>query len=106
MLRDVLVASIERGQFLFALVGLIAVIMVIKMPPADVSKLVFRLVESFENGKILGYALAVVFAMGWFWHARWQRRLVTNEIHRIGQVRSDLQRQALGKKLKSSGRRT
>jgi hypothetical protein len=106
MLRDVLVASINKGQFLLALVGLVGVIMVIKMPPADVSKLVFRLVESFENGKILGYVLALVFAVGWFWHARWQRRLITNEMHRIGQVRTELQSKALGKKLKSSGGRT
>src|SRR5262245_26218982 len=94
MLRDVFVASINRGQFLLAIVGLLLALMILKMPPEDVSKLVFRLLESIENGKILGYVLAIILAMGWFWHARWQRRMITDEMHRIGQQRTEAQSKA------------
>jgi hypothetical protein len=102
MLRDVLVASINRGQFLIAIVGIVVMIAVMKMPQADVSKLIFRLVESMENGKLLGYLLAVVLALSWFYHARWQRRLIAEEMQRIGQLRTELQSKVLGKRLKSS----
>lgn len=39
MLRDVLVASLNRGQFPMAVMGLIAVIAVCRMPPEDLSRL-------------------------------------------------------------------
>jgi hypothetical protein len=107
MLRDVFVASINRGQFLLAVVGGLAALVIVKMPGEDVSRLVFRLVESIESGKILGYVLAMVLAIGWFWHARWQRRMITEEMHRIGQQRTEAQSKAgLAKKLKSSEKRT
>jgi hypothetical protein len=35
MLRDVLVASLNRGQFPMAIMGLIVIIAVCRMPPAD-----------------------------------------------------------------------
>jgi hypothetical protein len=107
MLRDIFVASINRGQFLLAIVGGLLALVIVKMPGDDVSRLVFRLVESIESGKILGYVLAMVLAIGWFWHARWQRRMITEEMHRIGQQRTEAQSKAgLAKKLKSSEKRT
>ena len=44
-LRDVLIASIEKGQFPAALIAIIALSMIWRMPPADVGKLVFRLLD-------------------------------------------------------------
>jgi hypothetical protein len=41
MLRDILVASIGRGQFPVALLGLVALVSILKMPAADVSSLYF-----------------------------------------------------------------
>ncbi len=106
MLRDVFVASINRGQFFLAIVWFLLALMILKMPGPDVSRLVFRLVESMENGKLLGYAIAIVLAMGWFWHAHWQRRMIADEMHRIGQQRTEAQSKAgLANKLKSSGER-
>jgi hypothetical protein len=45
MLRDVLVASISYGQFPYALLGLVSLIAILKMPCGDVSRLMFGLVE-------------------------------------------------------------
>lgn len=44
-LRDVLIASIEKGQFPAALIAIIALSMIWRMAPADVGKLVFRLLD-------------------------------------------------------------
>jgi len=76
MLRDVFVASIEKGQFVPPIVGGLSALVILKMPGKDVSRLVFRLIESIESARTLGYVFAVVLATGWFWHARWQRRVI------------------------------
>lgn len=107
MLRDVFVASIEKGQFVPAIVGGLSALVILKMPGEDVSRLVFRLIESIESARILGYVFAAALATGWFWHARWQRRVIMEEMRRIGQQRTEAQSKAgLANKLKSSERRT
>lgn len=53
MLRDVFVTSINKGQFLVALIGFIVAIVILKMPPNDVSRVVFRIVDSWRVGGFL-----------------------------------------------------
>jgi hypothetical protein len=107
MLRDIFVASINRGQFLVAIAGGLSALVIVKLSSGDVSRLVFRLVESVENGKLLGYVLAVALGSGWFWHVRWQRRAITQEMRRIARQRTEAQdRAGLARKLKSSEART
>lgn len=48
MLRDVLVASLNGGQFPLAIIGLIMVIAVCRISPPDLSRLVFRLLDAAE----------------------------------------------------------
>jgi hypothetical protein len=103
MLRDVFIASINKGQFLFAIVGFVVAIMILKMPAADVSKLVFRMLDAIESAGAVGFILAIAVAGAWFWHARWQRRVIGEEMRRVCKLRTELQAQLLGKKLKSSG---
>src|SRR5258707_6633164 len=106
MLRDVLVASMNKGQFPSVLLTLIILSLIWRMPSADVGKLVFELVDGARSGWLFGYAAAGVSILGWYFHARYQRRLITGEMRRIANERSALQSQTLGKKLKSSeGRR-
>jgi hypothetical protein len=102
MMRDVLVASMNKGQFPLAIVALIFIVIIVKMPAEDVSKLMFHVVERLEQGQMIGYVLAVFFAMGWFFHARFQRRLINDEMQRISQQRTSLQARTLGKRIKSS----
>lgn len=70
MLRDVLVSSITRGQFPFALLGMVTLITILKMPSADVSRLVFRIVDLLSAGQLLGYLSAVLLLLGWMGHVR------------------------------------
>ena len=72
MLRDVLVVSIERGQFLSATLSLIAILIVLKLPAEVMSALIVRLLDSFERGCIWGYLAAAVLAASWIVH--WRRR--------------------------------
>jgi hypothetical protein len=103
--RDVLIASINKGQFPFAMLGLVLLTLIVKMPSADVSKLVFRLVDGVERGSLLGYLLSLLFLAGWYVHARYQRRVITREIGRIAAERNMLQSRNLGQqRIKSSGR--
>jgi hypothetical protein len=97
--RDVLIASMNKGQFPAALIAMFILSMIWRMPPADVSKLVFRLLDLAEERCLVGYVASVLFLFGWFFHARYQRRLITREISR---ERNQLQARELGKKLKSS----
>jgi hypothetical protein len=101
-LRDVLVASMNKGQFPAALIAMIVLSMIWRMPPADVSKLVFRLLDVAEEKSLVGYAASVLCVFGWYFHARYQRRLIAREMQRISRERNQLQARELGKKLKSS----
>lgn len=80
--RDILVASINKGQFPLAILGLVAMSLIWRMPSEDVSKLVFRIVDGLERGMLLGYGLALVAFGGWYVHARYQRRLISVELSR------------------------
>jgi len=85
-LRDVLIASLIKGQFPAALVATIVLSMIWRMPPADLSKLVSRLFDIAEQKSHVGYVASVVCLAGWFFHARYQRRLIrklqSNEVGR------------------------
>jgi len=74
--RDVLVASINKGQFLVAIVGIIFLVIVVKMPEKDVSKLAFEIVEDLKTLHLLGYALFVVTLGFWYLHAQLMRRVL------------------------------
>ena len=103
MVRDVLVTSLNKGQFPPAILGMIVMLMILKMPAEDVSKLSFQLLAGLESRSLLGYALAVLGIGGWSIHARFQRRTYTAEVDRVSNEKTHLQKQQLGKAAKSSG---
>jgi hypothetical protein len=102
MLRDVLVASMNKGQLPPVLLTLIILSLIWRMPSTDVGKLVFALVDGVKSGWLVGYIAAGASILGWYFHARYQRHLITGEMRRIANERSALQSQTLGKKLRSS----
>lgn len=102
-LRDVLIASINKGQFPFAMLGVVLLALIVKMPSEDVSELVFRLVDGAERDSLLGYLLSLFVLAGWYVHARYQRRVIAREIGRIAAERNMLQSRNLGQhRIKSS----
>jgi hypothetical protein len=101
-LRDVLIASMNKGQFPAALLAMVVLSMIWRMAPADVSKLMFRLLDVAEEERLAGYVVSVLSLFGWFFHARYQRKLINQEMQRISNERNQLQARELGKKVKSS----
>lgn len=104
MLRDVLVASINKGQFPLALSALIFIVMILKMPQRDVSALVFRLLDAAEARGVAGWIFGVIMVGVWYIHTRSLRRSCAAELDRISNERNSLQSRTLGKLVKSSER--
>jgi hypothetical protein len=104
MLRDVLIASMNKGQFPLAVVALVIIVMIVKMSSESVTALVYRLIGDLENGSLFGYILALVMAGGWFVHSRWQRKVLTNEIDRLALERDKWQAKQMKLPLGSSKR--
>ena len=88
-----------------AIMGLIVIIAVCRMPPSDLSRLVFRLLNAAEARKYMGYLLCLIIAIAWAVHSKRQRQEMTAEIQRLSEWRSQLQQIALDRPIKSSGRR-
>lgn len=85
------------------MLGLVLLTLIVKMPPEDVSKLLFRLVDGMERYSLLGYLLALLCLVGWYAHARYQRRVITGEMDRMAAERNRLQGKNLGQqRIKSS----
>ena len=53
-LRDVLIASMNKGQFPAALIAMVVLSAIWRMPPADVSKLMFRFLDVAEEEHLVG----------------------------------------------------
>jgi len=103
MCSNVLVASLNKGQFIAAIIFVLLLVCIIRMPSNDVSKLIFDIKQDFENGSIVGYAWAFFSTIGWYIQSKWQRKLMTNELRRISAERNELQTKIIGEKyIKSS----
>jgi hypothetical protein len=66
MLRDVLVASLELGRFLDAMLGFIVILLVLKLPAELIGALIVRLLDALERRCLWGYLAAAVLAVSWF----------------------------------------
>lgn len=85
------------------MLGLIVMSMIWRMPSEDVSRLVFRIVDGIESGALLGYLLAMLAIVGWYFHAKYQRRVLSVELDRVAAERNVLQTKSLGsQRIKSS----
>jgi hypothetical protein len=102
MLRDVLVKSIDKGQFLVAVLALIVIFWLWKMPSEDASRLAFDVLNKFSNGSLIGYGLTGIVSIMWFLHAKHLRRKGEEELKRVTGVRTKLQKKELGDKVVSS----
>lgn len=105
MMRDVLISSLNKGQFPIALVGLIIVIIVLRMPEDKIGELAFRILELFREMHILGWVLSAILTLGWFFNVKALRRLHTNEVTRVSDEKKDLQGRLIGKEISSSSKK-
>lgn len=100
-IRDIVIAAMNKGQLLP--LGMLGVILLAlyRMPAEDVSSLMFGLVDGTASG-LLGWIVAVLSLMGWYAHARFQRRTHADEMKRVGDEKKALHEQLLGDKAVSS----
>ena len=66
----------KQGQLPILMVGIIFLVIVVKMPEKDVSKLAFEIVQDLKTLHLLGYALFIVTLGFWYLHAQLMRRLL------------------------------
>jgi len=92
MIRDVLVQSMGKGLFLPACIFFLLLTALIRMPQEDVSKLVFETFHGIKSMYLLGYLLAIGLGLGWAFHAKFQRRVLGDEVIRIAKERTRLQK--------------
>ncbi len=71
-LRDVLLASIDKSQFPFALAAIIVLAVIWKLSPADLAHLLVRLVTFAERRSDVGYVVAIISLVGWLFHVRYK----------------------------------
>jgi len=102
MMNNVILASLSRGQLLPTLGFFAYILMVAKMPAADVTILMFSILTGLEKGWLLGYVLTIVVTSGWFFHTRLQRRGFEAEMRRMAEIRDKTQEKALPGLVESS----
>lgn len=102
MLRDVLVAGINKGQVPQVTLALVCIVIVLKMPPADVTAIVTRLFDGLRDGYYLGWFAVPILLIGWGWHSKSLRSRFTKEMQRVTTERSKVQQAGLNERIKSS----
>ena len=102
MVRDVLIASMSKGQFPLALFGLFLMLIILKMPSDQVSVLAFELINDLKSLNLIGIILCPLTLFGWFVHIRWQRRIFSSEIDRISGERNHYQQKLIDGNINSS----
>lgn len=100
--RDIGIAAVNRGQLVPFGIFVFLIVMLFKMPSEDVSKLAFEILKALKTGSLIGYGVSFFLAIGWYVHAKWQRRMLTGEIGRVGLEKSKLQANQINGTIESS----
>ena len=100
--RDIVVASINKGQLpILGLFGII-LLLIYKLDPKDIMIVIRALGVKLSHGEMLSYLLLTIVILGWYFHARYTRKYHSEEYKRIGREKSDLQNLIADRKLISS----
>jgi len=92
MITRVLQPCVSRGHApLLAFIGIIYYALS-RMSQDGVDKTVFEVVNGLKRGYFIGYLLFIVAVIGWYAHARWQRKIIDAEMRRISDERTRLQK--------------
>ena len=102
MIQNVLIASLNKGQFLLGIIGLGFIIMIVKLSPADTKIFLDSLLEAAGSWKYAGWMLGIFSTAGWFFGTKRLRTLHTKEINRISEEKKNLQQSKLNNKRLSS----
>lgn len=100
--RDVLIAALNKGQFPLACATIIVAILLCRMPSEGIEALSANLVGGLKDFSLVGWILSLCASVGWFIHARWQRRMFNDEMTRMARERNKWQEKCLEGKVTSS----
>jgi len=100
--RDVVIASMNKGQLPLLAVAAIVLFMIFKMSSDQVSEVAIRVIERFSDYSLVGWVLAGALSFFWWFHATKTRREFNSELARIGEQKSAAQQAAAGRTLQSS----
>ena len=103
--RDVLTASMTKGQLPLVIVGCILLSLIWRMSESKVDSTVDALLDGLNHFWLMGYLFFLCALLGWYFHLKHQRRLFTTEMNRVTDERNKLQEHKLGNRLQSSDRR-
>lgn len=101
-LRDIFVASINKGQFPVAILGLVLCIYCLRVAPEVLTEHGREFIKALREGYLVGYVLFAGVTGVWYIHAKKLRRKHHDELNRIAKEKTDLQQKLLGPKVKSS----
>lgn len=102
MLETVLVAAINKGQVPVVTTSLVLLVIAVRVPEENISKVFDHLFDTVVLGNFVGYALTPITLMAWFLHTKRQRRIYEREVRRVAKTRDDVQRKLLGDKFVQS----
>lgn len=105
-IRDIVVASIDKGQAPFVLVALIVLVLVSRLPADVLGRVTELVVSNFVNTALVGWLLVFLLTASWALHARRMRQRFHREIERVTSERNRLQQQQVGKQKVTSSRRS
>jgi hypothetical protein len=93
-LQNVLIHSMNTGQFPMAIAGLVIIAFIWKIPTQDASKLASDTLRMLADGSLTGYGIAVLLTIGWYAHVRFLKNMITMEIDRMANEKTKYQASA------------
>jgi hypothetical protein len=102
LVKDILLALINKGQLLvFGLLVILGII-ILRLPPESLVQLPEAVLNILGKFAPVSYVANGALASGWVYHAKRQRRSAAKEIARLGEEKSRLQEQLHARPLSHS----
>lgn len=102
MLRDIIIASLNKGQFLVMGFWLIVFILILKLDSSEALNLLRAFKTLLVDLRILGWTLFGITIVGWYFISKSVRRSHYREMSRISDEKKSYQERNLGQKLGTS----
>lgn len=96
MTNNILLASLNRGQFIPASVFIIVLVGIMRMPEGDVTRFLYEVLADLKNGALLGYIWGGLVTYLWFKGTKALRKQNVTEMKRIVEERNHYQAKQIG----------
>ena len=102
MIQNVLIASLNKGQFIIGIIGMIFIILVLKLSSSDSKLFLDEVINKAHSWYYWGWILGLISTAGWFFSTKRLRSLHEKEMKRVSDEKSKLQQNHIPKKLSST----